>query len=128
MHLIISRSLFIDTIDREPGQVNLAGKETNFHVHGYIDCTVLYNEWVVWHVLCGGCGQGEAMKWSKKWASLAGKETLQNPHQKMRHRPKIHEWTMPDILSGGACPPEAPKGGPKIGYIALLHYSWKVNL
>ena len=53
-------------IDRVPGGVNIAGKETNFHVYGYIDYIVLYKESVVWHVLCGGCGQGEALKWSKK--------------------------------------------------------------
>ena len=101
-------------IDREPGGVNLAGKETNFNVYGGLDYIALYNEWVVWHVLCGGCGQGEASKWSKKSARLAGNETLRNPHQKMRQSPMIHEWTMPDVLSGGGCPPDAPKGGPKM--------------
>ena len=109
----IFTALFLHIV-REPGGVNLAGKETNFLVHKCKDRMVWYNEWIVWHVLCGGCGQGEGPKWSKFWARSAGKETLRNLYEKIRHSPKVNEWPMPDVLSGGGCPPDAPKGGPKI--------------
>ena len=66
MTLTIVSQRSSELIEREPGGVSLAGKETNFHVYGNGPRTCPFKEMDVWQAHTGGCGQEGHEKGTQK--------------------------------------------------------------